>query len=162
MSIIPCRSRRSRHVLRRCGNSGADDRMPPLNLVAISLDTLRADVAYSGKLPALESLYTRGTAFLNTVSSAPITPISHASIFTALQPYEHGLRHLLREPLQTRTPTLAELMRAAGYDTGAIVACPGLHRWYGLNRGFDHYDDEVPRLADGRDPLRVNDVQIRG
>ena len=136
--------------------------MSKLNLIAISLDTMRADVAYSGRLRRFEELCGRGTVFVNTVASAPVTPVSHASIFTALQPYEHGLRHLLRERLQTPKPTLAELMANAGYDTGAIVACPGLNRWYGLDRGFNHYDDEVPKLADGRDPLHVNDVKIRG
>ena len=132
------------------------------NLIAISLDTLRADVAYRNRLRNLDSLCNSGTVFENTVSSAPITPVSHASIFTGLQPYEHGLRHLLRERLSTWKPTLAELMANAGFETGAIVACPGLNRWYGMDRGFAHYDDEVPRLRDGRDPVQVNDVKIRG
>lgn len=134
----------------------------PRNLIVISLDTLRADVAYSGELKALECIRARGASFRNTVASAPITPVSHASVFTALQPYEHGLRHLLRNPLQSRKPTLAELLRDAGYQTAAVVACPGLNHWYQLDRGFQHYDDEVPRLSDGRDPLEVADVKIRG
>jgi arylsulfatase len=136
--------------------------MPAKNLILISLDTFRADVAYRSPLPCLERLCGSGTVFENTVSSAPVTPVSHASVFTALQPYEHGLRHLLRERLSTRKPTLAELMAKAGYETGAILACPGLNRWYGMDRGFSHYDDQVPRLRDGRDPLQVNDVKIRG
>jgi arylsulfatase A-like enzyme len=132
------------------------------NLLLISLDTLRADVAYRGPLPSFQSLFARGTVFDHTVSSAPITPISHASVFTGLQPYEHGIRHLLRERLSTAAPTLAQLLSAAGYRTGAIASCPGLNRWYGLNVGFDHYDDEIPRLADGRDPLTTADVKMRG
>lgn len=132
------------------------------NLLLVSLDTLRADVAYGGQLRHLTPLAASGTAFLNTIAAAPLTPVSHASVFTALYPHEHGLRHLLRERLTTPKPTLAELMARAGYDTGAIVACPGLNHWYGMHRGFAHYDDEVPRLADGRDPLKVGDVKIRG
>jgi arylsulfatase A-like enzyme len=134
----------------------------PRNLLLVSLDTLRADVAYGGALRHLTALAASGSAFLNTVSSAPLTPVSHASIFTALQPHEHGLRHLLRERMTSPKPTLAELLALAGYDTGAVLACPGLNRWYGMHRGFAHYDDEVPRLADGRDPLKVGDVKIRG
>jgi hypothetical protein len=38
------------------------------------------------------------------------------------------------------------------------VSCPGLNRWY----GFDFYDDEIPLLPDGRDPLAVGDVKLRG
>lgn len=132
------------------------------NLILISLDTLRADVAYSGRLPNLTRMAASGASFLNTVSSSPITPASHASVFTGLHPYEHGLRYLLREPLRTGKPTIAELLSDAGYGTGAIVSCPGLDRWYGLNRGFKHYDDGIPLLPDGRDPRSVVDVKIRG
>ncbi|WP_235609214.1 sulfatase-like hydrolase/transferase, partial [Frankia casuarinae] len=41
-------------------------------------------------------------------------------------------------------------------------ASPGMNAWYGLGRGFDHYDDWVPPLADGGDALRVVDVELRG
>jgi arylsulfatase A-like enzyme len=132
------------------------------NLIIISLDTLRADVAYSGAFPAIESLRARGTTFLQCVSSSPLTPISHASIFSGLQPPGHGIRHLLKESLDSTVPLLPEIANAAGYTTGAIVSCPGLNRWYGLNRGFEHYDDWIPPLADGRDAVEVADVQLRG
>lgn len=132
------------------------------NLILISLDTLRADVAYNAGLPNLDRLRQRGTVFRNTVSSAPLTPVSHASILTGLQPFEHGVRHLFKESLQTCAPTLAELTLAAGYRTGAVVSCPGMKRWYGFDRGFDHYDDEIPLLADGSDPLLTVDVRLRG
>jgi len=84
------------------------------NVVLISLDTLRADVAYSGKFGSIERLRKTGTAFLNTVSSVPLTPPSHATIFTGLQPPEHGIRHLLREKLDPGVRTLAELLKDAG------------------------------------------------
>jgi arylsulfatase len=132
------------------------------NLILISLDTLRADVAYHSGMKNFDKLCRRGTCFLNTVASSPLTPISHSSVMTGLQPFEHGVRHLLREQISTPKPLLAEVMGSAGYATGAIVSCPGMNRWYGLDRGFQHYDDEIPRLADGRDPLKVADVKIRG
>lgn len=132
------------------------------NLLLISLDTLRADVAFNGQLPNLQSLYKQGTVFRHVVASAPLTPVSHASVFTGLQPYGHGIRHLFKEKLTTSAPTLAQLMKATGYRTGAIVSCPGLHKWYGMDVGFDHYDDEIPRLADGTDPLETVDVKQRG
>ena len=131
------------------------------NLLLISLDTLRADVAYSGKFPTIEGLRARGTTFQTTVSSSPLTPVSHATVLSGLQPPRHGIRHLLREQLAD-TDTLADGLRAVGYSTGAVVSCPGLNRWYGLDRGFDHYDDEIPPLADGRNALDVIDVELRG
>lgn len=132
------------------------------NVLLISLDTLRADVAYSGRFPNLERLRRGGTWFRSAVSSVPLTPPSHATILTGLQPARNRIRHLLRETLDPDVPTLATLLRDAGYATGAVVSCPGLNQWYGMSRGFGHYDDEVPRLPDGRDPLLLNDVKLRG
>ncbi|MFE6101420.1 sulfatase [Streptomyces laurentii] len=132
------------------------------NVLLVSLDTLRADVAYSGKMAGIESLRSAGVTFRQAISSSPLTPISHASVFTGRQPAGHGIRHLLRETLNPGVTTLAEQLRAAGYATGAVVSCPGLNRWYGLDRGFDFYDDEIPRLPDGSDPLTVPDVKLRG
>ncbi|MFF5727180.1 sulfatase [[Kitasatospora] papulosa] len=132
------------------------------NVLLVSLDTVRADVAYSGKMAGIESLRARGVSFRQAISSSPLTPISHASVFTGRQPAGHGIRHLLREQLTPGVTTLAEELHKAGYATGAVVSCPGLNRWYGLDRGFDFYDDEIPRLPDGSDPLTVPDVKMRG
>ncbi|WP_330460379.1 sulfatase [Streptomyces sp. NBC_00820] len=132
------------------------------NVLFVSLDTVRADVAYSGRMPGIEALRRRGVTFRQAISSAPLTPISHASVFTGLQPTRHGIRHLLREKLRPDVTTIAERLRAAGYNTGAVVSCPGMNKWYGLDRGFDFYDDEIPRLPDGSDPLTVGDVKMRG
>jgi arylsulfatase len=132
------------------------------NLILISLDTVRADVAYSGKFKTIEKLREQGVTFTNTISSSPFTPASHASVFTGLHPYNHGIRHLFKEQLNPKTHTLANLLKKQGYATGAIVSCPGMKRWYGFSKGFDHYDDDIPKLADGTDPLLTVDVKKRG
>lgn len=132
------------------------------NLIFVSLDTVRADVAYSGKFKAIENLRSEGVTFLNTISSSPLTPVSHATVFTGLQPFNHGVRHLFKEKISENAPTLAEILKSEGYKTGAVVSCPGMNKWYGFSRGFDHYDDEIPLLADGSDPLQTVDVKKRG
>ncbi|MCX6816545.1 MAG: sulfatase [Candidatus Beckwithbacteria bacterium] len=132
------------------------------NVILISLDTVRADVAYSGQFKTIETLRNQGTTFLNTISSSPFTPASHATVFTGLQPYNHGLRHLFKEKLNPKAVTVAQAFKKQGYSTGAIVSCPGMNRWYGFSRGFDHYDDEIHKLADGSDPLLTIDVKKRG
>lgn len=132
------------------------------NLILVSLDTVRADVAYSGKFKTIEKLRKEGVTFLNSISSSPFTPASHATVFTGLQPYNHNIRHLFKEKLSLRVKTLAQTLKNAGYTTGAIVSCPGMKKWYGFSRGFDHYNDEIPRLADGSDPLLTVDVKKRG
>lgn len=114
----------------------------PRNVLLVSLDCARADVTYSGILPNLDALRC-GVTYSMAISSAPLTPVSHASVLTGLQPYNHGLRHLLRKPLPKRHRTLTQLLAAHGFATAAFVACPALHRWYGLSRGFDIYDDRM-------------------
>ena len=131
------------------------------NLLLICLDTLRADVAYGG-LPNLDRLRARGTSFTNAIAAAPLTPVSHASVFTGLYPSRHRLRHLLKERLEVDSPTLAELASKARYRTGAVVSCPGMNSWYKFDRGFSHYDDEIPLLADGRNAVDLIDVKLRG
>ena len=132
------------------------------NLILVSLDTVRADVAYSGKFKAINILRKNSTTFLNTISSSPFTPASHASVFTGLHPYNHGLRHLFKEKINPSVKMLAQVLKEKGYETGAIVSCPGMNKWYGFSKGFDYYDDEIPKLADGSDPLLTVDVKKRG
>ena len=132
------------------------------NILLISLDTVRADVAYRGGFKTIDALRKRGVTFLNTISSSPLTPVSHATVFTGKQPYEHGVRHLFKEQIDKKVKTITELLKKEGYETGAIVSCPGMNKWYGHSRGFNHYDDEIPRLADGTDPLLTVDVKKRG
>lgn len=132
------------------------------NLLFVSYDSVRADVAYSGQFPTLNRLRREGVSFLNSISSSPLTPVSHATVMTGLQPYNHGVRHLFREKIKPGIKNLAQIMKANGYQTGAIVSCPGMNKWYGHSRGFDHYDDEIPLLPDGSDPLLTVDVKLRG
>lgn len=132
------------------------------NLILVSLDTVRADVAYSGKFKTIERLRKEGVTFLNSVASSPFTPASHATVLTGLQPYNHGIRHLFKEKLNPKVKTLAQVLRNKGYKTGAIVSCPGMKKWYGFSKGFDYYDDKIPRLLDGSDPLLTIDVKKRG
>lgn len=132
------------------------------NLILVSLDTTRADVAYSGKFKAIQALRKEGVTFLNSISSSPFTPASHATVFTGLHPYNHGIRHLFKEKLNSKAKTLAQVLKKNGYETGAVVSCPGMKKWYGLSKGFDYYNDEIPRLSDGSDPLLTVDVKKRG
>jgi arylsulfatase A-like enzyme/cytochrome c-type biogenesis protein CcmH/NrfG len=52
--------------------------------------------------------------------------------------------------MKASLPTLAEMLRARGFATGAFIAAFPLDRRFGLDRGFDIYSDTLPRGADGR------------
>lgn len=131
------------------------------NLLLVTYDCARADVAYSGCLPTLERLRQNGVTCQHAISSAPFTSASHATVFTGLQPYHHGIRHLFREQLRPDQLTLAYHLRQSGFQTGAVVSCPSLSGWFGFGRGFQSFNDELPRIAKGREVLASGEVQQR-
>ncbi|RPJ69186.1 MAG: hypothetical protein EHM24_19300, partial [Acidobacteria bacterium] len=118
----------------------------PLNVLLITLDTTRADRLGSyGHAPArtrhLDRLAAEGVRFQRAISPAPITLPAHASLFTGLYPFAHGVRNNGNFYLPDRFQTLATALQARGYHTGAFVSAFVLDRRYGLARGFDTYDD---------------------
>jgi arylsulfatase A-like enzyme/Tfp pilus assembly protein PilF len=121
---------------------------PGLNVLLVTLDTTRADRLgcyghASARTRHLDRLATEGTRFETVVASAPITLPSHSSILTGLYPFEHGVRNNGNFYLAERFETLATRLKARGYRTGAFVSSFILDRRYGLDRGFDAYDDRM-------------------
>jgi tetratricopeptide (TPR) repeat protein len=55
--------------------------------------------------------------------------------------------------LPASVPTLAEILRRYGYRTAAFVSSFVLNSMWGLDRGFELYDDQVPLDATGRKDL---------
>jgi len=132
------------------------------NVFLVSLDTTRSDVLLSGRFPGVNEVRKKAITFPNCIAPAPLTPSSHASVMTGLLPARHGIRHLFREKLHPECETLASVLRDHGFHTSAVVSCPGLNHWYEISRGFAEYDDEIPLLSDGSDPLQTVDVKLRG
>ncbi len=120
------------------------------DVVLITIDTLRADSAgFAGntkvQTPVLDRLAAAGKVFDDAHAHNVVTLPSHANILTGLYPYQHGVRDNSGFALPDRVPTLATLLRKAGYATGAFVAAYPLDSRFGLNQGFDVYDDSFPR-----------------
>ena len=63
-----------------------------------------------------------------------------ASVLTGQYGTGHGVR-LPHQPLPGDRVTLAQVLQRGGYRTGAIVASFDLDHVFGLDRGFDAYDD---------------------
>jgi arylsulfatase A-like enzyme/Flp pilus assembly protein TadD len=118
------------------------------NVVLLTLDTTRADhlgaygAAYA-HTPALDALAARGTRFARVDTAAPITLPSHSTLLTGLLPPRTGVRDNGTFVLSAKVTTLAERLRAAGYDTRAVVSAVVLARRHGLDRGFRVYDDDL-------------------
>jgi choline-sulfatase len=124
-------------------HSSAPSALPSLLLV--TLDTTRADAlspeAGPGTTPTFAALAARGVRFTNAYTTVPTTFPAHASIMSGLYPAGHGVHENGRN-LDGRVPLLAERLRAKGYTTAALVSGYPLERRFGLDRGFDLYDDE--------------------
>ncbi len=120
------------------------------NVLLVTLDTTRADAlgcygARDAGTPHIDGLAANGIRFSQAMASAPLTTPSHASILTGLHPPSHGVRNNGEAPLAQEQITLAEVLRTAGYRTAAFVSAFVLDKRFGLDQGFEVYDDRVAR-----------------
>ena len=131
------------------------------SVLLVTIDTLRADhVGCYGHpgltTPVLDGLASRGVRFGTAVAHVPLTAPSHASILTGRSPLGHGLRDNGGFALPDGAKSLAEDFRGSGYRTAAFVSGFPLDRRFGFDRGFETYDDHLPR---GNDPRRTPYVE---
>jgi arylsulfatase A-like enzyme len=127
---------------------GRTDR--PQNVIFICVDTLRADrlgcYGYDRPVsPTIDALAEESVRFEWAISQAEATLASHMSLFTSQIPSTHGVWNHHRE-LAPAKVTLAEVLREAGYRTGAFVDAGHLLGLFGFRQGFDRYDDRYKRL----------------
>ena len=123
------------------------------NVLLLVLDTVRAwNLGLYGypraTTPHLDRRFGTGVVFDRVLSAAPWTLASHASMFTGRPPF--ALSANWDRALDATAPTIAEVLRSAGYATGGFV---GNYRYVGrstgLARGFDHYVDYPLNVAEG-------------
>ncbi len=125
------------------------------NVVVVTLDTTRADrlgcYGYRGaETPVLDRLAAEGIRFDDAVSSVPLTLPAHTSIFTGLDPQNHGVRNNGEYRVDASLTTLAEVLQGQGYDTAAFVSAFVLDARFGLDQGFARYDDRVDAAQGGK------------
>ncbi|MEA2570461.1 MAG: hypothetical protein QOI24_2462 [Acidobacteriota bacterium] len=122
------------------------------DIILVTIDTLRADsVGFAGntrvKTPFLDRLASQGIVFTNAHAHNVVTLPSHVNILTGLYPYQHGVRDNAGFTLDAKHATVAKLLHDAGYATGAFVGAFPLDARFGLNQGFDVYDDNYGKGA---------------
>jgi len=161
------------------------------SVLLVTLDTTRPDrlgcYGYERETsPRLDDLCDDAVVHTNAYSVSSWTLPAHASLFTGRFPASHGARYDREGPLILANairgkwtknfrarglagpdPTLAETLREAGYATGAVVAGPWMKRPFGLDRGFDFYDDADieryrGRLAEGVTDSALQWIQVLG
>ena len=135
---------------------------PKYNVLLLSVDTLRADhlgcYGYAKPTPAFDNLARKAVVFRNAISQAPLTLPSHCTILSGLYPDQHGVRNNENFVLPGSVETLAEVFRENHYATGAVVGSFSLDSSFGLNQGFQMYDD---RIGPGHDPEINRNVERR-
>src|ERR1035438_48734 len=133
-------------LLAACAASAQSLPKPPLNVVLITIDTLRPDhlgcYGYKSiKTPNIDALAAEGTRFDHAFAVVPVTLPSHSSMLTGTYPMLSGMHDFSANKLSPQQPTLASVLKQAGYQTGAVVAAAVLDSRFGLNQGFDFYYD---------------------
>lgn len=134
------------------------------NLVLVTIDTLRSDRlgcygSQTVETPYLDRLASEGAIALQASAPVPLTLPSHASLMTGRLPPEHGLRDNFAPPLPESLPTLAEVLKDAGFETAAFVSAVVLSASTSLGRGFEAYEDDFEAAGGVR---FLNSVQRRG
>lgn len=132
----------------------------PPSVILISVDTLRADrVSCYGyrrvTTPHIDAIAKDGTIFTQADSQVPLTLPSHVSLLTSTYPFANRIEDNAAQ-LGPGAVTLATVLKAHGYGTGAFVGGFVLDRRFGLSQGFDQYDSpsDLHRQA-GKDPSEV-------
>ncbi len=122
------------------------------DVILVTIDTLRADaLGFAGntrvKTPFLDRLAADGIVLTNAHAHNVVTLPSHVNILTGLYPYQHGVHDNAGFRLEAKNETLATMLHRVGYTTGAFVGAYPLDARYGLNAGFDVYDDNYGKGA---------------
>ncbi len=124
------------------------------NVLLLVMDTTRADHLgcygyFRDTTPHIDRFAERSYVFEEAYTSIPVTLPSHASMLTGLYPQRHGaLRN--SERLHSGLISLADILRDAGYRTGAVVGTAVLQKGTNIEKGFDAYlenwgiSDRVP------------------
>ncbi|PYT05861.1 MAG: hypothetical protein DMF49_12895, partial [Acidobacteria bacterium] len=134
-------------------------------LLLVTIDTLRADhlgcYGYStAATPVIDALAHEGTRFTAASTVTPLTLPAHATILTGRYPRSTGVRNNGMFTLPREELTLAEALKAAGYETGAFVGAFVLSSSFGLSQGFDIYDEsfDMKRQGPTADERRADTV----
>jgi arylsulfatase A-like enzyme len=128
-------------------------RGPRPNIILVVIDTLRADhlgsYGYARPTsPRLDHFAGEAISFDSAFTVMPHTLPAHLSLFTSRYPRELGIL-MNGQTYDGAFPTLAELLKEAGYDTGAFVSGLPVQARFGLDQGFDTYVDATHFKPEG-------------
>ncbi len=136
------------------------------NVLLVTIDSLRADhlscYGYE-KLttPHIDQLADEGVRFEHALCDVTWTTPSMCSVMTGTYATIHGFKSSNVNRLKDDAITLAEVLRNHQYATGAVVASFSLDHIYGLDQGFQYYDDKFTAPIVTRSDAPVQHVAAR-
>lgn len=115
------------------------------NVILITVDCLRSDHLgcygyHRNTSPNIDSLASKGALFLEAISNGGCTPDSFPSILASQLP-PLSLDEYRR--VMQRSPTLAGVLKEAGYETAAFHSNPFLAECFHYDNGFDVFEDSL-------------------
>jgi arylsulfatase A-like enzyme len=133
------------------------------DIVIIMLDTVRRDrlstYGYERDTsPSLDAFSERAMRFTNAYSTSCWTSPAHASLFTGLYSAAHGTTQE-NWSLSASFLTVAEMLKAGGYETAAVIGNPIISRDRGFAQGFDKFHESWRHTKRGKlepDEVAVN------
>ena len=134
------------------------------NVVLIVVDTLRADRvgAYGAPrdtTPNIDRLAAESTRYERALSQAPWTTPSIGSLLASRHPAELGIRRV-EHRLDESLVLLPEVLRDAGWTTGAVVSHSFCGARWGFAQGFDVFDESHVTWALGVTSPGVTDSAL--
>ncbi len=125
------------------------------DILLITLDTTRADAlgcygAQGDPTPNLDAVAARGVLAEEVMATAPLTLPAHTSVLSGLYPDRHGIRDNGRGRYSETLPSLPSTLHSNGWQTGAFVSAAVLDHAFGLDHGFDTYEDHFDELPVAR------------
>jgi arylsulfatase A-like enzyme len=154
-----------------CGDEAPRYAGPYRHVLLISLDTTRADHLgcngdTRGLTPRIDALAARGAVFGQATAPAPTTLASHTSLMTGSYPHTHGV---VRNGFTVHADNvmLAEVLRAAGFRTAAVLGSFALESRFAFDQGFELFDESFDVLVtpggydqNQRSAARVTDAAL--
>lgn len=146
--------------------SGGGSRSKVDSIILVTIDTCRADrIGCYGNgracTPCIDRLAAEGIQFSECFVQVPTTLSSHATLLTSLYPRTHGIPRN-GFTLDGEVRTIAQIFSDNGFHTAAFLGAFPLAAPFGLNRGFDLYDDDLDMRTKGGELERRGDQVADG
>ena len=115
------------------------------NVILLTIDSLRADhlgcYGYARNCsPNIDALASKGILFSQAITCGGQTPDAFPSMLASLPP---SYRAIKEKPIDAQHPSMAQVLKDAGYQTAAFHSNPHISRYYGYGQGFDLFVDNI-------------------